>query len=77
MGYPGESKQEFQKTLDLISELNFSDAYSFVYSPRPGTPAAQETDYLSDSVKSNRLKELKDLVKQQSFNYSEKMLGKT
>jgi tRNA-2-methylthio-N6-dimethylallyladenosine synthase len=77
VGYPGESNYEFQKTLDFISELNFSDAYSFIYSPRPGTPAAQEFDDLSDKVKSDRLKELKDLVKQQSLSYSEKMVGKT
>ena len=77
VGYPGESNYEFQKTLDFISELNFSDAYSFIYSPRPGTPAAQEFDDLSDKVKSDRLKELKDLVKQQSLSYSEKMIGKT
>ena len=77
VGYPGESNYEFQKTLDFISELNFSDAYSFIYSPRPGTPAAQEFDDLSDKIKSERLKELKDLVKQQSSSYSEKMIGKT
>ena len=76
VGYPGESNYEFQKTLDFISELNFSDAYSFIYSPRPGTPAAQEFDDLSDKIKSDRLKELKDLVKQQSLSYSEKMVGK-
>ena len=77
VGYPGESDYEFQKTLDFISELNFSDAYSFIYSPRPGTPAAQEIDNLSDKIKSDRLKELKDLVKQQSIIYTEKMIGKT
>ena len=76
VGYPGESNYEFQKTLDFISELNFSDAYSFIYSPRPGTPAAQEFDSLSDKVKSDRLKELKDLIKNQSLSYSEKMVGK-
>ncbi len=77
VGYPGESDYEFQKTLDFISELNFSDAYSFIYSPRPGTPAAQEIDNLSDKIKSDRLKELKDLVKQQSIIYTEKMIGQT
>jgi tRNA-2-methylthio-N6-dimethylallyladenosine synthase len=77
VGYPGESNYEFQKTLDFISELNFSDAYSFIYSPRPGTPAAQEFDDLSDKTKFDRLTELKDLVKQQSLSYSEKMVGKT
>jgi tRNA-2-methylthio-N6-dimethylallyladenosine synthase len=77
VGYPGESNYEFQKTLDFISELNFSDAYSFIYSPRPGTPAAQEFDDLSDKTKFDRLTELKDLVKQQSLSYSEKMIGKT
>ena len=77
IGYPGESDYEFQKTLDFIEELNFSDAYSFIYSPRPGTPAAQEMDYISDTIKSDRLKELKDLIKHQSNCYSEKMLGKT
>ena len=58
-GYPGESDYEFQKTLDFISELNFSDAYSFIYSPRPGTPAAQEIDDLSDKIKSDRFKRIK------------------
>ncbi len=77
VGYPGETNYEFQKTLDFISELNFSDAYSFIYSPRPGTPAAQEIDDLSDKVKSDRLNELKDLIKQQSMSYSKKMIGKT
>ena len=77
VGYPGESNYEFQKTLDFISELNFSDAYSFIYSPRPGTPAAQEFDDLSDKVKSDRLKELKDLIKISPLSYSEKMIGKT
>jgi tRNA-2-methylthio-N6-dimethylallyladenosine synthase len=77
VGYPGESNYEFQKTLDFISELNFSDAYSFIYSPRPGTPAAQEFDDLSDKTKFDRLKDLKDLIQQQSSSYSKKMIGKT
>jgi len=77
VGYPGETDAEFQTTMDFISEVNFSDAYSFIYSPRPGTPASLERDNVSYDIKLKRLDQLKDLISYQSKKYSEKMLGKT
>ena len=75
VGYPGESDSEFRETLDFISDMNFSDAYSFIYSPRPGTPASIEADNISNEVKIDRLSQLKELVNYQSKKYSQKMLG--
>ena len=77
VGYPGETDAEFQTTMDFISEVNFSDAYSFIYSPRPGTPASLERDNVSYDIKLKRLDQLKDLISYQSKKYAEKMLGKT
>ncbi|MEC7864538.1 MAG: tRNA (N6-isopentenyl adenosine(37)-C2)-methylthiotransferase MiaB [Pseudomonadota bacterium] len=77
VGYPGETDADFQTTMDFISEVNFSDAYSFIYSPRPGTPASLERDNVSYDIKTKRLDQLKDLISYQSKKFSEKMLGKT
>ena len=76
VGYPGETDIDFQNTLDFISEINFSDAYSFIYSPRPGTPASLERDDISHEVKTQRLDQLKKLINNQSTEYLKKMLGK-
>ena len=76
VGYPGETDIDFQKTMDFISEINFSDAYSFIYSPRPGTPASLERDDIAHEVKIQRLDQLKKLISDQSIDYSKKMLGK-
>jgi len=75
VGYPGETESEFQETMEFISDVNFSDAYSFIYSPRPGTPASIEKDDVLEFDKKRRLSELQDLLRQQSLNFSEKMLG--
>tara|TARA_B100001093_G_scaffold223449_1_gene214082 strand:- start:461 stop:1834 length:1374 start_codon:yes stop_codon:yes gene_type:complete len=77
VGYPGESDADFRDTMDFISEINFSDAYSFIYSSRPGTPASIEADNISHEIKVNRLNQLKELINYQSKIYSEKMLGTT
>tara|TARA_B100001057_G_scaffold118411_1_gene117024 strand:- start:32633 stop:34012 length:1380 start_codon:yes stop_codon:yes gene_type:complete len=75
IGYPGETDYEFTQTMEFIAELNFSDAYSFIYSPRPGTPAASEKDDVSFEIKKRRLNELQALIKEQSLKFSSKMLG--
>tara|TARA_Y100000817_G_scaffold310990_1_gene302448 strand:+ start:512 stop:1792 length:1281 start_codon:yes stop_codon:yes gene_type:complete len=77
VGYPGETDDDFQQTLKLVEEMNFSDAYSFIYSPRPGTPASIAQDNITLESKKKRLHELQSLIKKQSKNYSEKMLGTT
>mgnify|MGYP003312190413 CR=1 FL=1 len=60
IGYPGESNECFEETLDLIKQIGFDDGYSFIYSKRPGTPASSEPDNISMSEKKvNRIKEVK------------------
>ena len=76
VGYPGETDDDFQQTLDLIEDLKFSDAYSFIYSARPGTPASYEPDGVKTDIKIKRLKKLKDLIKKQSAEFSKNMVGK-
>ena len=58
VGFPGESDQDFADTLALVSKVGYASAYSFKYSPRPGTPAANAEKQVPDSVKSERLEKL-------------------
>jgi len=76
IGYPGETNTDFQETLDLIEELDFSEAYSFIYSPRPGTPASQEKDDIKYDIKLERLAKLKEVVDYQAKQYLHKMIDK-
>lgn len=75
VGFPGESNYDFQKTMELISEINFDNSYSFVYSSRPGTPASKIPDKVPEIEKKKRLHILQNRIKQQSYNWSKKMLG--
>jgi len=72
VGFPGESDQDFEDTMDLISRVTFSSAYSFAYSQRPGTPAATIQGQIHDSVKKYRLHALQNLLQsqQEAFNKS-------
>jgi tRNA-2-methylthio-N6-dimethylallyladenosine synthase len=69
VGFPGETETELQETVDLLEEVGFAQAYTFKYSPRPGTPAAAK-DQLSDAVKDKRLQRVQEAVtkSQTSFN---------
>lgn len=71
VGYPGESESDFQSTLDLIKEVKFAQAYSFKYSPRPGTPASI-LPQLPEEIKTDRLLRLQALLRnqQEEFNNS-------
>jgi tRNA-2-methylthio-N6-dimethylallyladenosine synthase len=71
VGYPGESEADFQATLDLVAEVGYAQAYSFKYSPRPGTPAASEAQ-IPEAVQAERLQRLQALLdtQQQAFNRS-------
>ena len=71
VGFPGETDKDFEDTLDLVRQVGFAGAFSFKYSPRPGTPAALERQ-LPDELKNARLQELQALLfeQQQSFNKS-------
>src|SRR4029077_11586606 len=55
VGFPGESAADFAATLDLVREIGFAQAFSFKYSPRPGTPAASAADQIPEPVKAERL----------------------
>jgi len=72
VGFPGETDCDFADTLNLIDRVNYASAYSFKYSPRPGTPAAGHEDQIDEAVKSERLAGLQQLLasQQQMFNHS-------
>lgn len=71
VGFPGETDDEFEQTIRLVQTIGFAQAYSFKYSARPGTPAASLDDQLPESLKSERLLRLQDLLfaQQKSFNH--------
>lgn len=75
VGFPGETDADFNKTLKLAEDIVFDDAYSFIYSPRPGTPAANLPDDTPYAVKLERLQRLQALVQQGSLAIAERMAG--
>jgi tRNA-2-methylthio-N6-dimethylallyladenosine synthase len=75
VGFPGETEHDFQQTLDLVRELEFDQSFSFVYSARPGTPAAGFPDNVSLEEKKARLKRLQDQLNAQARTFSERMVG--
>jgi tRNA-2-methylthio-N6-dimethylallyladenosine synthase len=77
VGFPGETEADFHETLRLIEEVNYSGAYSFKYSARPGTPAAELGDQVPEAEKSERLARLQKLVERDRRAFDEKCVGKT
>lgn len=75
VGFPGETEQDFESTMKLIDDIGFDASFSFVYSPRPGTPAADMVDDVPQQVKSARLKRLQDRISEQEAAISEAMVG--
>ena len=75
VGFPEETDADFESTLDLIREVNYGQAYSFKYSTRPGTPAA-ERDQLPEAVKTERLHRLQDLLSTQQRDLQDSMVGR-
>ena len=75
VGFPDETDRDFENTMKFIEEVNFVIAYSFIYSPRPGTPA-QYKDNIDLSVKKARLSALQSLLKQQQVKYNKSFLNK-
>ena len=70
VGYPGETDADFAATLALVQEVGFAQAYSFKYSPRPGTPAAGLTGQVPEAVKDRRLQELQALLREQQATFN-------
>ena len=75
VGFPGETDNDFDKTMELIKNIKFVIAYSFIYSPRPGTPAAKLRD-IDLSIKKARLSALQSLLKEQQIIYNKSFIGK-
>jgi tRNA-2-methylthio-N6-dimethylallyladenosine synthase len=77
VGFPGETDAEFEETLRLTQEVGFAQAYSFKYSPRPGTPAAKLGEQVPDEVKSARLARLQELLEVQQAAFNARWIGCT
>ena len=75
VGFPGETESDFQATLELARELDFDGSFSFVYSPRPGTPASDLPDATPQAEKLERLRRLQALLDAQARAVSERMVG--
>jgi len=76
VGFPGEREEDFAATLDLVSEIQFSQCYSFKYSRRPGTPGAAMPGQIADAVKSERLQRLQALIEEQQRRFNEGCAGR-
>ncbi|EIJ0984395.1 tRNA (N6-isopentenyl adenosine(37)-C2)-methylthiotransferase MiaB [Vibrio vulnificus] len=75
VGFPGETDKDFQDTMKLIKDVDFDMSFSFIFSPRPGTPAADYPCDLSEETKKERLYELQQQINAQAIRYSRLMLG--
>ncbi|MCU7927801.1 MAG: tRNA (N6-isopentenyl adenosine(37)-C2)-methylthiotransferase MiaB [Candidatus Thiodiazotropha sp. (ex Dulcina madagascariensis)] len=77
VGFPGETEEDFEQTLKLIEAIGFDNSYSFIYSRRPGTPAADLPDDVPQQVKQQRLARLQQLINTQAQRISRRMVGTT
>ena len=75
VGFPGETDRDFMDTLSLIREVNYASAYSFKYSPRPGTPASLSEDQVPEDAKAERLQTLQQLISAQQFAFNQAKVG--
>jgi tRNA-2-methylthio-N6-dimethylallyladenosine synthase len=77
VGFPGETEQDFEATMKLIDEVGFDNSFSYLYSPRPGTPAAELRDDTPHEIKALRLKRLQGRIMEQEDGVAQAMLGTT
>jgi len=75
IGFPGETSDDFEQTMNLIAEIGFDTSFSFIYSARPGTPAAELEDDTPEDVKKQRLQILQNRITQQAQQISRRMVG--
>lgn len=75
VGFPGETEEDFCATLELVEKVEFANAFSFKYSPRPGTPAAELEEQIPDAVKAERLSRLQALLERQRRAFDQRMIG--
>ncbi len=76
VGFPGETDAEFEDTLKVVREVGYATSYSFKYSPRPGTPAAEHEDQVPEDIKSERLVRLQALLVEQTAAFNRACLGR-
>ncbi len=77
VGFPNETEEQFQHTLDVVDQVQYDNAYTFIYSPRPGTPAANMEDNVPLDVKKERLQRLNAKVNEYALQKSKAMVGQT
>jgi tRNA-2-methylthio-N6-dimethylallyladenosine synthase len=77
IGFPGETSADFEATMKLVEDVGFDDSFSFIYSPRPGTPAADLPDSTPQEIKLERLRRLQEKITQQAQAISQSMVGTT
>jgi len=76
VGFPGETEDDFTATLDLVDEIGYSGAFSFKYSPRPGTPGADMDDQIDEATKSDRLHRLQAAIDRSQAVFNRRCLGR-
>ncbi|WP_339693443.1 tRNA (N6-isopentenyl adenosine(37)-C2)-methylthiotransferase MiaB [uncultured Parasphingorhabdus sp.] len=77
VGFPGETDQDFEETLQIVRDAQYSQAFSFKYSPRPGTPAAGMDDQIAPEVMDERLQRLQALLNEQQYAFNQQTVGRT
>ena len=75
VGFPGETEADFQATLDVVCEIGYASAFSFKYSPRPGTPAAERSDQIDEAIKVERLQRLQTALLEQQKAFNQACVG--
>jgi tRNA-2-methylthio-N6-dimethylallyladenosine synthase len=76
VGFPGETEEDFASTLETVAAIGYASAFSFKYSPRPGTPAAESPYQIPDDVKSERLQRLQSLLEGQRQDFNAACVGR-
>jgi tRNA-2-methylthio-N6-dimethylallyladenosine synthase len=77
VGFPGETEDDFEATMQLVRGVRYAQAFSFKYSPRPGTPGAEMKAHVPESVKDERLQRLQALLMEQQGGFAVSLLGRT
>ncbi len=77
VGFPGETEADFSETLEVVDEVGFDSAFTFVFSPRRGTPAADYPDQVPHALKRERMQRLVELVQRRAAERAERFVGRT
>ncbi len=77
VGFPGETEEDFEETLSMVRQIRYAQAFSFKYSPRPGTPGAEMPDHVPEDVKDERLQRLQALLAEHQRDFTVGSVGKT